>query len=236
MHCIQCGAEVPEGAKFCAKCGNPIGAADGPQNPPTITPVPNGKPAWKGGAMFWLIVLSVFVPIVGLIVAIVAVASKGSNRKKQGIALLIISTVFLIVGIAVVAGSSSKSGSSASSGSAAATGENQNAENTPKATIVDYHKLYNDYEANAIKADATYRGKLLQLTGPVDKIDREVMGQPYVTFAIDEYFKDVRITFRSSEESKVAALSKGQTITIIGTCQGTLLSTTVAMDDCILVK
>lgn len=103
---------------------------------------------------------------------------------------------------------------------------------TQVATVVNYHTLYNDYQANPIKADSIYRGKLLKLTGRVDKIDREIMGEPYVTFAIDDFLKDIRLTFKKSEEDKVASLEKGQTITVVGKCTGTLLSTTVALNDC----
>ena len=74
--------------------------------------------------------------------------------------------------------------------------------------------------------------------GSVYEIDREIMGNPYITFNIGgKYsFKDVRLTFKKSEESKVAKLTKGQTVTIRGICQGTLLSTTVLLTDCEIVE
>ncbi len=100
---------------------------------------------------------------------------------------------------------------------------------------VSYKTLHKDYMDNPIAADAKYKGKKLQLIGEVYNIDREIAGNTYITFYID-FLQDVRITFKKSEESKVAKLKKGQKITIKGECTGTLLSTTVALKDCEIVK
>ena len=103
---------------------------------------------------------------------------------------------------------------------------------------VDYEKLHQEYMDNPIAADAKYKGKILELTGKVDNIDREIAGNPYITFNIGgEYsFDNVRITFKKSEEEKVTKLKKGQEITIRGECRGTLLSTTISLNDCEIVE
>ncbi len=111
-----------------------------------------------------------------------------------------------------------------------------NAQQQEEVMVVDYKTLHADYMANPISADEKYRGKTLQLTGQVGTIDREIDQRTYVTFDIDEYFNNVRITFKKDQESKVAQLSKGQTITIKGKCTGTLLSTVVALDDCEIIE
>lgn len=99
---------------------------------------------------------------------------------------------------------------------------------------VDYKQLYKDYEENAIKADGKYKDKLIQITGKVDDIFREVMGHPYVTFSVDKYFQHVQAVFSKDEESKVAELKKGQTITVRGRCKGKTMN--VLIDDCIIIK
>ena len=103
---------------------------------------------------------------------------------------------------------------------------------------VDYTILHQEYMDNPIAADAKYKGKILKLTGVVEDIDREIAGNTYVTFNIGgQYsFKNVRITFKKSEETKVAQFKKGQTITIKGKCNGTLLSTTVSLIDCEVIE
>lgn len=99
---------------------------------------------------------------------------------------------------------------------------------------VDYNVLHQEYQENAIAADAKYKGKILKLTGPVDDINREIAGNPYITFKVgDQYsFKNVRITFKKAEEQKVSTLKKGQSVTIKGKCTGLLLTTTVSLNDC----
>ena len=107
---------------------------------------------------------------------------------------------------------------------------------TPAVMDVDYNTLFQDYQDNPINADKIYRNKLLRLTGDIDTIDREISQAPYITFNVGgEYsFNDIRMTFKKSEEDKIAALKKGQKITVNGTCTGTLLSSTVALKDCYL--
>jgi len=105
-----------------------------------------------------------------------------------------------------------------------------------EAIEVDYKKLHSDYMDNAIKADGEYKNKMLILTGEISDIDREIAGNPYVIFDVDGVLNNVRITFKKSEEEKVAEFEKGQTIKIVGKCGGTLLSTTVALSDCLLVE
>ena len=103
---------------------------------------------------------------------------------------------------------------------------------------VDYNTLHQEYMDNPISADAKYKGKILKLTGEVENIDSEFEANTYITFNVGgQYsFKDIRITFKKSEETKVAQLKKGQTVTIKGKCTGTLLSTTVALDNCEIIE
>ena len=117
-------------------------------------------------------------------------------------------------------------------------GTSASVEKTEEIMEVDYLVLHKEYMDNPIAADAQYKGKILKLTGEVEDIDREIAGNTYVTFHVgDQYsFQNVRITFKKSEEPKVAQLSKGQTITIKGKCTGTLLSTTVALDNCEIIE
>jgi len=103
---------------------------------------------------------------------------------------------------------------------------------------MNYEVLHKEYMDNPIAADAKYKGKTLQLTGKVDNIDREIAGNTYITFHVGEKysFQDIRITFKKSQESEVAKLKKGQQITIQGECRGTLLSTTVSLNNCEIIK
>lgn len=99
---------------------------------------------------------------------------------------------------------------------------------------VDYKKLHKDYEDNAIAADEKYKDKVIQITGKVDDIFREAMGHPYVTFKVDDYFAHVQATFSKDEESNIAKLKKGQTITVRGRCKGKICG--VHLNDCMIIN
>lgn len=49
MFCEQCGAQIPEGAKFCENCGAPVAveASPKPTPQPAPAPAPQPKPAPK---------------------------------------------------------------------------------------------------------------------------------------------------------------------------------------------
>ena len=104
-----------------------------------------------------------------------------------------------------------------------------------KSQEIDYRVIYSDYEKNPINADSKYKDKYWKISGTVGTIDREIMGEPYITFEID-FLKDIRVTFNKSEEEKVSKLAKGQKITVVGKCNGTLLSSSVTFEDCYLIE
>lgn len=99
----------------------------------------------------------------------------------------------------------------------------------------DYLELHKQYMDNPIAADGSYKGKTMLFMGKVDEIDREILGNPYVTFPVDGFLENVRVTFQKSEEEKFASISKGREIFVMGICRGTLMGTSVAFDDCLLI-
>jgi len=102
--------------------------------------------------------------------------------------------------------------------------ESYKTQSSPSGTIsITSVKLYEEYKTNEIRADTQYKGKNLSVTGPILNIAKDYMDQYYVELTGDGYFSNIRVFFRSSELSKLGNLSKGQRITIIGTCDGTSL-------------
>lgn len=94
-------------------------------------------------------------------------------------------------------------------------------------------ELLEAYNKNGVNADNLYKGKLLAVSGIVSSIDKDILDEIYVTInaggaydivSVQCYFKD------KAEIEKVAALNKGQEITIIGTCDGSLIN--VQMKKC----
>lgn len=99
---------------------------------------------------------------------------------------------------------------------------------------VDWQTVRADYQNNAIAADSTYKGKNLIVTGEVFDIGREVMQHPYVTFSSDGYIGTFQMVFKNDEESLIAGLSKGDTITVVGECKGQSLGVIILLDNCYL--
>ena len=91
-------------------------------------------------------------------------------------------------------------------------------------------ELYRAYEANEVSADQQYKGKRLLITGVVENIGKDVMGNPYVALKID-FLKGVNCYFDDENNKVLSQLNKGQKIQIIGTCVGLTL-TDVVVKDC----
>jgi hypothetical protein len=90
------------------------------------------------------------------------------------------------------------------------------------AITVTAAELYNAYDSNALRADNTYKGKFVRVTGTVSGVDQDLLTKkPYVKLRTDKPFIDyVYIYFKETETSKVANLDEGQKITIVGNCEG----------------
>jgi hypothetical protein len=97
---------------------------------------------------------------------------------------------------------------------------------------VSARQLYADYEANGVAADEKYKGKVLQVTGVINDIDRDIMDNIYVTLKGDQYFGDIQCFFAESHLGTASQLSKGQKITVKGLCDGKLMN--VMLKGCIV--
>ncbi len=82
------------------------------------------------------------------------------------------------------------------------------------------------YSANQVSADQTYQGKLLEISGTVDTIGKDILDEAYITFETnDSYaFDKVQCMFRVTNEGELVNLSKGQIVTVQGTMSGVVIS------------
>jgi hypothetical protein len=124
---------------------------------------------------------------------------KDKRNEKVGIAIVAIISVIFIT-IISNSGEEKKMDTSTSN-----VGTSSMKDNTEKGNIMitDYTVLYKDYTENPIAADEKYRWKILQITGNIDTIDREISQNPYVTFEV-EFFKNIKIIFSKSQEKDIA--------------------------------
>ena len=105
-----------------------------------------------------------------------------------------------------------------------ATGGEDRAKMSSEAIAVTAIDLYSAYEGNALRADNTYKGKYVRVTGVVSSIDQDLLTRkPYVklnSVANNEYINYVYVYFKESELNLIADLDTGKRITIVGLCEG----------------
>lgn len=86
-------------------------------------------------------------------------------------------------------------------------------------------QLIADYESNEIKADSIYKDKLVLVTGIVDRVSKDTLGNVYVSLGDGEDFSLNSIQCYFLNEDMVSELKKGDSIQIAGKCIGiTLIS------------
>lgn len=186
-----------------------------------------------------LIVIGMLGFIVFLVALVVAAIQK--KPKKPYLIGLPICFALLIVG-AVISPDTKNSTSNTSNTSSIIpsshiSSEAINESSNPQDNIIkmNYKTLYKEYSDNPIKADSKYKDKEIQLTGKIADIDRDIGKNPYITFNVDEYgAQNIKMSF--DDDKPVANLKKGQKVTVVGTCSGTLVSTIVVLNDCSIVK
>ena len=106
----------------------------------------------------------------------------------------------------------------------------------PQAMKVTAEKIIEDYKDNGVAADATYKGKLVEITGTVKTIDKDVLQTPYISLESYEYaiVDHVQCMFPKSSETELASVTKGQKITLRGTVANKLGN--LIVEDCSIVK
>jgi hypothetical protein len=88
--------------------------------------------------------------------------------------------------------------------------------------------LYDDYNANEVAADEKYKSKLIEVTGKIERISKDIFNDPYVTLMAGDYAV-VQCSFK--ETKQLSRLVKGDRITIIGSCTGKM-AMIVGLSDC----
>ena len=82
--------------------------------------------------------------------------------------------------------------------------------------------LFADYAANEVAADQKYRNTVVCVTGTVDVIGKDMLDRPYLLMRGTERQSvfGVQGLFPNEAESGLAAISKGQRITMTCRCDG----------------
>lgn len=91
MYCPNCGEPIPDGARFCAKCGTSVNG-DYPNETYRNSPSYNND----NGSFGWA-VLGFFIPLIGLILYLVWKDEKPKSAKRAGKGALVSVIIYLII-------------------------------------------------------------------------------------------------------------------------------------------
>jgi hypothetical protein len=90
---------------------------------------------------------------------------------------------------------------------------------TPADVTVTAEQLDRDYDDNVAAADAKYKGKVIDVTGVVERVADDVK-KFRMTVELTGNFSTVDCDFGTSDRSALASLKTGSTVTIRGKCIG----------------
>jgi hypothetical protein len=97
---------------------------------------------------------------------------------------------------------------------------------------VDIKDILAEYKDNEVRADGTYKGKRIRVTGKVGDVKKDVLGGMYVTVGTGKAFEipKLQCTLKKDNLAKAAQLSKGDTVTVKGKVSRLLFN--VQVSDC----
>jgi tRNA(Ile2) C34 agmatinyltransferase TiaS len=98
-------------------------------------------------------------------------------------------------------------------------------------------ELLAEYQKNEVGADQKYKDKLIQLTGTVSEVQKDIVGRYYVGLGApqeNEMF-DVMCYLDKSAFEDAGKLKKGDKVTLKGLCQGRTLKV-LNLKTCVIVK
>lgn len=80
--------------------------------------------------------------------------------------------------------------------------------------------LFSEYKANEVAADEKYKNKTLEVNGIIYSIGKDITDSMYVALKTDDVIGTVQCMFPKEATQELSSLSKDQTITIRGKCDG----------------
>lgn len=88
------------------------------------------------------------------------------------------------------------------------------------AEVVSPQALFAAFEQNEVAADDRYKGKWIEISGPIDKIGKDILNKMYVTLEAERSIFGVQAFFADEHKRSLASLAKGDAVTLICKCAG----------------
>lgn len=123
-----------------------------------------------------------------------------------------------------------------SSKQTATNGQTQTSTEQAKPAIkVSAIALATAYKDNEVAADAKYKGKIVEVTGIVDTIGKDILSTPYITLSTGQYsFESIQCMFSKSDEAQLANVTKGKSMTLRGEVSGKMMN--IQVSGCSIVQ
>lgn len=96
--------------------------------------------------------------------------------------------------------------------------------------VVTAIALVQEYHANEVGADRSYRGRVIEVTGRVESVRRDALDRPFVMLYTGRVLQGVQCVFPESRAGSIASLRPGDEVTIRGTCTGMTLGSIILKD------
>lgn len=222
IQCSECGHEMSDSAPSCPKCGKPNASA-----PANVTAIGQPPAARKVGFLLGLGIL-----LFPVLFAWFTLRNGHSTKAR------VISFIWLALSlIGIFAG---ESGHTPPATLPSAESSVQQAEpaappvvvaDLPVVTAFDIAKAYDE---NTVAADQRFKGKQFKVSGVVDEISTDIMGDPYITLkgGVNQ-FMEPQFKFDKSALDQLATLKKGKKVMLMCTGTGDIAKTPMN-EDCSL--
>lgn len=157
---------------------------------------------------------------------------KNKNWFRRHWIVTIFFGIFLLIWINNFLFNSMNGGNSSQSPTAQVTQSNS-VQNEQAIIILNINSFLEEFEANEIRAEGNYVGKLISVTNRVDSINEGVFG-PYLLLRESEYdFFGIDCTFNEENQNQFIALNSGDIVTVKGKVSDYILGS-IVLDNCVL--
>lgn len=230
MYCSKCGNYVEESEQYCKKCGNKIGLESESRYDYGQTK-PYEESNKKDSSNIWCCILGFIFPIAGIVLFFLMRAKK----HKWPVSILVWSLAGWAVGIMVLGVFESYEekyyGKSFSTQTPYTYTEDYNyekdlVEDYPKDNqvvkstyyeTVDIKDLLDELDANALRAEQTYNGKYIEVSGKLNNIDSSGDYISICKFNDDWGFDSIHCSITDpSQLDFIARINVGDAVTIRG--------------------
>ncbi len=99
---------------------------------------------------------------------------------------------------------------------------------------VSIRDILSAYKDNEVGADNTYKGNIIQVTGIIDSVKKDVMDNLYVTIGTGAQFEIpvIQAFFNDSMNNQLGQLRKGSRLTVVCRVEGLMMN--VLAKDCLI--